>query len=294
MKVDPMDRDTPHKYEYTVDVNSDSAAARVVRLVGTGKRVLEIGAGPGSITRVLRQSGNCRVTALEIDADAIKVLRPFCERVYAADLNDATWPKLLQDDGVFNVIVAADVLEHLYDPWSTLSLMKGLIADDGYVVISLPHTGHNAVLACLLSQDFEYRDWGLLDRTHIRFFGMKNIQALFEKAGFTITAAQFVVVSPERTEFAKCWEQTPAKVRRALSYNKFGMVYQVVVKAAPSESAGKGISLVSLPVEAPPPSDRSSRRMRAALKACARTFLSPETIARLRSVATWLGTRNGK
>ena len=46
----------------------------------------------------------------------------------------------------------------------------------------------------MLQEDFEYRNWGLLDRTHIRFFGIKNIQALFENAGLKIVHAEFVVL----------------------------------------------------------------------------------------------------
>ncbi|MBI5568734.1 MAG: class I SAM-dependent methyltransferase [Desulfomonile tiedjei] len=290
-----MDKDTPHKYEYAVDLNSDSAAAKIVRMVGEGKRVLEIGAGPGSITRILRDAAHCRVTAIEIDPKAIEVLTPFCERLYQADLNDSAWPMVLRDEEPFEVIVVADVLEHLYDPWSTLRHIGDLIADDCYAVISLPHAGHNAVLACLLAQDFEYRDCGLLDRDHIRFFGMKNIQALFDGAGLKIVAAQFVVVHPGQTEFAECWEQTPAKLRRALSFNRFGMVYQVVVKAVPSEATSVGISLPSLPVGAPPTDLLAAvvpfPGVRRALKARARALLSTGTRARLRSIATHLGIR---
>ncbi|HEX6829568.1 MAG TPA: class I SAM-dependent methyltransferase, partial [Burkholderiales bacterium] len=111
-----MTRDERHKYEYDVEVGSDTAGGHVLRLAGSNKRVLEIGAGPGSITRVLRDAGNCRVTALEIDPAAIEKLKPYCERVYSVDLNDANWGAALDAEPRFDVIVAADVLEHLYDP----------------------------------------------------------------------------------------------------------------------------------------------------------------------------------
>ena len=65
-----------HNYEYQVDREGDGAPARVVRMVGKNKRVMEIGAGPGSITRLLTTVSKCRVTALEIDEEAIKKLAP--------------------------------------------------------------------------------------------------------------------------------------------------------------------------------------------------------------------------
>lgn len=289
-----MEDGARHRYEYSVDLTSDTAPARVVRMVGQGKRVLEIGAGPGSITRLLHDVGNCHITALEVDVDAIHKLTPFCERVYRVDLNDASWPQTLSRESTFDVIVAADVLEHLYDPWLALKAMKGLIGQSGYIVVSLPHVGHSAVLACLLAGDFEYRDSGLLDRTHIRFFGIKNIQALFDSAGLKIVEGQFVVRSPASTEFAKQWKKIPPEVRGALSTNRFGTIYQVVVKAVPNESPGCGISLASLPIGAPSV-DATSRVMPAsvveAIKRGARAFLSPETRSRLRRLVAYLGIR---
>lgn len=238
----------PHKYEYTVDLNGDTAPARVVRLIGYEKKVLEVGAGPGSIARILRDRSDCHVTALEIDPKAIKKLAMFCERVYQVDLNDASWSERIRSEGKFDVVLAADVLEHLYNPLAVLEAMKPLVNEQGCIVVSLPHVGHSAIVACLMEEDFDYRDWGLLDRTHIRFFGIKNMQALFDQAGLKIVHAEFVIRAPEATEFAERWERIPESVRLALSTNPFREVYQVVLKAVPNEYKGDGISLWSLAV----------------------------------------------
>jgi len=242
---------TRHNYEYDVDLEGNTAAASIVRMVGKSKKVLEIGAGPGSITKYLVEPGKCQVTALEIDPEGIKKLSSYCQQIYEADLNDIRWPELLGQDEKFEVVIAADVLEHLYDPWTTLKLMKGLVDNKGYLVVSLPHIGHSAIIACLLNKDFEYRDWGLLDRTHIRFFGLKNMQSMFEEAGLVIEHAEFIVVRPEETEFAEKWNKLPNHLRRALSENRFGSVYQVVIKAKPNTRGGDKIDLLSLPVELP-------------------------------------------
>jgi 2-polyprenyl-3-methyl-5-hydroxy-6-metoxy-1,4-benzoquinol methylase len=94
-------------------------------MVGEGKRVLEIGAGRGSMTRVLSQSLDCSVTALEIDDDSIQVLTPLCERVIQIDLNDPSWTQALQNEKGFDVVVVADVLEHLYDRGRCCSKLRG-------------------------------------------------------------------------------------------------------------------------------------------------------------------------
>lgn len=289
-----MPNEQRHKYEYTVDIDSGAPAARVVRMVGREKRVLELGAGPGSITRMLRDVNDCRITAIEIDADAIKKLTPLCERVYHVDLNDVTWPRVLETEDAFDVIVAAEVFEHLYDPWSSLRSLKNLLGENTYIVASLPHAGHNGLIAGLLEEDFGYRDWGLLDRTHIRFFGLKNIQKLFNDAGLKIVEAEFVVLAPEETEFAENWYRLPSEVRRALSSNRFGSVYQVVVKAGPEDACGPNLSLLSLPVDGPQfhiLNEALSFRIPVALKAKLRSALRPESRAALRRLANRFGIR---
>ena len=281
--------DKLHKYDYQINMNSQMAPAKVVRMVGENKRVLEIGAGPGSITKLLKSVGNCRITALEIDSEAIKKLGPYCEKIYQADLNHAEWVSGIKQEGQFEVVVAADVLEHVYEPLSVLTAMKDFLTEDGYIVISLPHIGHSAIHACLLQEDFEYRDWGLLDRTHIRFFGIKNIQALFEKAGLKIIYAEYVVRSPEETEFAERWASLPEGIRHALSSNPFGTVYQVVLKAVPVERDGQAISLLNVPVEGGGNGSAAVARENWQIRPIVRRLIPARVRAALRSIASRLG-----
>ncbi len=239
-----------HKYEYSAP--PQHAATKVARIVGEGKRVLELGSGPGSMTRLLADN-QCRVTALELDPEAIKIVAQYCEQVYSCDLNDPEWHSVLSGLDKFEVIVAGDVLEHLLDPWTILESLHPLLEKDGYVVVSLPHMAHNAIVACLLTGDFEYQPWGLLDKTHIRFFAIKNIQRLFNDAGFKIVEVDFVVRTPKQTEFAKQWRQLSVETRQALGCNKFGTVYQVVVKAVPKSSPGRELNMLSQTVPEPSP-----------------------------------------
>jgi 2-polyprenyl-3-methyl-5-hydroxy-6-metoxy-1,4-benzoquinol methylase len=229
---------------YSYSVHANSSATKVARLVGHGKRVLELGCGPGMITRLLADQ-HCKVTALERDAQAIEVVTPYCETVHPCDLNDPSWPDALKGAEKYQVIVAGDVLEHLYDPWTTVERMTQLLAEGGHIVISVPHVGHNALIACLLASNFAYQPWGLLDRTHIRFFGMHDLQALCERAGLKVTEVDYVIKAPEHSEFARRWRQLPDATKLALSGNPFGSVYQVVIKAVPKSTVGKALKLAS-------------------------------------------------
>jgi 2-polyprenyl-3-methyl-5-hydroxy-6-metoxy-1,4-benzoquinol methylase len=231
-----------HKYEYYVDIDSATAPAYVTRMVGNNRRVLEMGPGPGSITKMLSSAG-CRVIALELDQEAIKKAAPFCETIIQADLNSTQWPQLLHGFDSFDVIVAADVLEHLYDPWVTLRLMTKFLKPQGYLVISLPNAGHAAIMSCLFNGNFEYKEYGLLDRTHIRFFGLKNIEALFTQANLKIIEAEYVVKRPEETELASEWLRLPLPMQEALMSSLHSAIYQVVVKAVPLDRSEDALAL---------------------------------------------------
>jgi 2-polyprenyl-3-methyl-5-hydroxy-6-metoxy-1,4-benzoquinol methylase len=226
----------------------------------------------------LAQDSNCRVTAVEIDVEALKKLAPYCERVLQADLNQSSWKDVVGNEETFDVITATDVLEHLYEPLKVLTTMKALLNVGGCIVVSLPHVGHSAIHACLLEEDFSYSEIGLLDRTHIRFFGIKNIQKLFEDAGLKIVHAEFVVREPEHTEFAKRWAKTSQIVKDVLSKNPFGSVYQVVVKAVPNSKEGRAIILMDSIVE---PQKLSAEDR---IKAYLRVHVSVKMYARLQTI----------
>jgi 2-polyprenyl-3-methyl-5-hydroxy-6-metoxy-1,4-benzoquinol methylase len=285
-----------HKYEYAVDTTADTAPARVVRMIGKNKKVLEVGSGPGSITKQLKSIGGCTITALEIDPKAIELVKQFCEAVHSADLNASDWDEVVAGQK-FEVVLAADVLEHVYDPLSVLKKMTSLMSENGRVVLSLPHVGHSAIAACLLLEDFDYRDWGLLDKTHIRFFGLKNIQDLVLKAGLTITRSEFVVRHPDETEFSEKWAKLNSSVQQALLTNRHGLVYQVVLEAQVITAGNVTLKLLEQPVVHSRFNAMSggllsaSGSTRSKIKARLGAYLSPEMKASIRKVASGLGLR---
>ena len=227
-----MSRMAADAHRYEVDPNSDTAAANVLRFVGNKSKVLEIGAGPGSISRPLVEHNGCSVTAVELDEKSVNILQEFCEHVLRCDLNASNWIDKLPHRS-FDAVVIADVLEHLIDPWTTLRLAASCVNELGSVVVSIPHASHASILACLLNNDFDYRDWGLLDRTHVRFFSMQNIQKLFEGAGLKIADFAFVLRHPQETEFADAWAALHPRTRALLERGEYANVYQVVVRAVP-------------------------------------------------------------
>lgn len=241
-----------NNYVYSVNLNEQNTASYIIDMVGSNKNVLEAGAGPGSITKLLVNTLGCQVTAIEIDESSIQNLKQYCSSVHKLDLNNENWITEFSSNRHFDIVVAADVLEHLHNPLSALLSFKKLLNPDGSIIVSLPHIGHSSIYACLMDNDFEYRDWGLLDRTHIRFFGIKNMQRLFDDAGLKIVDVKFVLRKPEYTEYAKRWSQMPNEFRKVIKKNKYSDVYQVVFRTVPVEALGERIDLLMEPVSKTP------------------------------------------
>ena len=227
-----------HRYAHEIDPNGGSAAARLARMVSPGQRVLELGTGPGTVTRILHSKG-CKVTGVEMDPETLAMCAPFCERTLQANLEDPAWHASLAGEK-FDVVMCADVLEHLRDPRPLLTLLPQFLNDSGCVLMSLPNASHLSVVASLMAGRFPYQSKGLLDTTHLRFFGRDDIDALLRECGLLWQQWETVQVDPAQAELSHFWNQLEAAEQDYLRAKcTDGLVYQHVVKAYPSHAAGQ-------------------------------------------------------
>lgn len=220
------------RYNYSFELDGESTAARVVRNVGKNKVVLELGCSSGVITRVLYYQYKCKVFAIEYDSNAADKARRFCEELWVADLDSMDFEEVLGSRR-FDVIVAADVLEHLRNPDVCLQKLKKFLAPDGFFVFSIPNSAYNGVIAELLNEDFCYRETGLLDSTHLRFFGLKSIKRMLETTSLNVENVEAVRLEPDVSEFFHVWNNLPRWLSFGLSLRPLGDVYQYVIKAYP-------------------------------------------------------------
>lgn len=232
-----------HRYAHEIDPNGGSAAARLARLVQPGQKVLELGTGPGTVTRILHSKG-CKVTGVEMDPETLPMCQPFCEKTLQANLEDPHWHESLHNEK-FDVVLCADVLEHLRDPRPLLSLLPSFLNDQGFVLMSLPNASHLTVVASLLAGRFPYQSKGLLDNTHLRFFGREDIDALLRECGLVWQKWETVQVDPAQAELQTFWNRLEAQDQAYLRERcADGLVYQHVVKAYPSSAAGQMVKLM--------------------------------------------------
>ena len=226
-----------HRYAHEIDPNGGSAAAVLARMVEPGQRVLELGTGPGTVTRILHDKG-CKVTGVEMDPDTLATCAPFCERTLQANLEDPLWWQPL-DGERFEVIICADVLEHLRDPRPLLEKLPVFLMEGGCVLMSLPNASHLTIVASLLGGRFPYQKNGLLDNTHLKFYGREDLDALLRECGFLWQHWHTVQVDPSQAELKQYWNDLEESDREFLKARcADGMVYQHVVRAFPTSASG--------------------------------------------------------
>jgi 2-polyprenyl-3-methyl-5-hydroxy-6-metoxy-1,4-benzoquinol methylase len=81
----------------------------------------------------------------------------------------------------FDAIILADVLEHLLDAENTIATLLPYLKKDGAIYVSLPNIRYaNALYKIVVKGSFEYEDYGIFDKTHLRFFCKKDMKKLFE------------------------------------------------------------------------------------------------------------------
>jgi len=221
------------RYAYEIDLEADSTPNKVLDLVGENKKVLELGCGPGHMSKVLTKHLGCQVRGIEIDPEAAKAARDFCRDVTVCNLDETDLRRLFKN-GQFDVIIAADILEHLKTPERTLVQCKHLLRQDGYLVISIPNASHVGIVANLMSAQFPYSDIGLLDRTHLRFFTGPSFRSLLRETGYLIDKWLTHKVPVEHTEFKRVFHSLPGPIRKYLIKSPDGLVYQFIIKAQPA------------------------------------------------------------
>jgi 2-polyprenyl-3-methyl-5-hydroxy-6-metoxy-1,4-benzoquinol methylase len=151
--------------------------------VPAGSTVLDVGCATGYLGAALAAHG-CRAWGLDQDAGAVLVAKPWYEEVRAIDLEECDelpWPARF-----FDVVLAADVLEHLRDPQAALRLLHGSIRPGGRLIVSVPNVAHLSVRVPLLLGRFNYRTTGILDETHVRLYTFKTAYELVDSCEFEV------------------------------------------------------------------------------------------------------------
>lgn len=159
------------------------------------KTVLEIGCGEGALCEAYRRVNpgvewhgldknsavylvaENRLNSIDIGdiEDQIEFDRRDCGAYF--DVDHENW---------YDVLILGDILEHLREPWAILKRLAMYIKPGAQCLACIPNVQHWTVIRDLLNGKWEYTDSGLLDRTHLRFFTLDSIRAMFKQAGLQV------------------------------------------------------------------------------------------------------------
>ena len=145
-----------------------------------GGTLLDLGAAGGELGSSIREHFD-RTIGFEYNVDCVGDLQGRFDSIVIADLE-----RVRQLPRNVDAIVLADVLEHLRSPTHALALVRESLSESGHAFISVPNIANITVRLGLLFGIFEYRDRGILDHTHLRFYTVRTIRREVERAGFRI------------------------------------------------------------------------------------------------------------
>lgn len=209
--------------------------ALMLELIGSNKRVLDVGCDTGYLGRVLMGRG-CTVSGVEMNEASAAEAAQYLERVFVADLETAD---LVAEFGeaAFDVVVFGDVLEHLRDPLTVLRGARPLLRPGGYVVISTPNIAHGDVRLALLRGTFTYSKTGILDDTHLKFFTRDSLVQFLHDAGFVLTDLRRTQAALFTTELGVREEDFDTQLVDSLRHDVEATTYQFVLAAVVEDAA---------------------------------------------------------
>ena len=160
-------------------------------------RILEVGCSEGGTGKKLKELLPVeQYVGVEISEAAATAARRCLDRVITADIENCD----LREHGVipsdYDLVLALDVLEHLYDPWAALARLAEYVKPGGHMVASLPNIQNISVLGGLVEGSWRYDSAGILDATHLRFFTIAEAERLFAGAGLDVTKTDYVLNPP--------------------------------------------------------------------------------------------------
>jgi len=167
--------------EYELKDSDISSHNQIVLWLSNSRplRVLDLGCAGGFLAALLRKNGH---TVTGVDVEEVDGVRDevdeFVQRNLDEGLGDAV-------QGPFDVVIAADVLEHVRDPELLLRDARRVLAPDGVVLACVPNFGHWYPRLRVASGTFAYERRGILDAGHVRFFTRRTFTKLVRRAGFT-------------------------------------------------------------------------------------------------------------
>jgi 2-polyprenyl-3-methyl-5-hydroxy-6-metoxy-1,4-benzoquinol methylase len=153
----------------------------------TAQRILELGCSTGALGAALKARNGAFVLGVEIDPEYARQAERRLDRVVVSDA-ETFLGEGRPEEAPFDCLVGADVFEHLSDPWAALDRAIDLLSPGATVVVSLPNVLHwPGLWRVIIGGRWPRDDVGVFDRTHLRWFTMRDAIDLLNGAGLRVS-----------------------------------------------------------------------------------------------------------
>ena len=219
--------------------NENTSHGKILTQIKPNSIVLECGCATGYMTRWMSEEMHCHVSIVEIDEDCYNEAKAYAEDGFCGDLMEDGWFQYFQHKK-YDYILFADVLEHLTNPLDVLKKTKRLLKTEGKIIISIPNIAHNDIIMKLSQDLFTYTKVGLLDNTHVHFWGRNNLEKFFKEAGLSIVLIDATYAPTGSTEqYLGDLSTVDYQLMNLLYTRPLGEVYQYIITAQKKEYVQK-------------------------------------------------------
>ncbi|MBD2364217.1 methyltransferase domain-containing protein [Anabaena minutissima FACHB-250] len=182
------DSNAEHHHSYLLSPLLDLIAEQKIK-PNQKLRVLDLGCGSGNLSHKIAQQGY-EVVGVDDSQSGILLASqnfPDCRFVQASIYN---LPENHLNQS-FDIVIAAEVIEHLFYPRELLRAAKRYLKPEGRLIITTPYNGYwkNLAIAILGKMDSHYTV--LWDGGHIKFFSVVTLTKLLKEEGFDRTIFKF-------------------------------------------------------------------------------------------------------
>ena len=167
---------------YELKMSESSSHQQLLTWLSEGgpKRILDIGCSHGQFGALLRLQGH---TVIGVDYEKLDGVAERLDGFFEADLNQGLPSEVGTD---YDVVIAADVLEHLAEPQALLEQLPSVLGPRGVVIVSIPNVAHWYPRLRVVTGTFDYERRGILDAGHLRFFTKKSFSKMAKRAGYVV------------------------------------------------------------------------------------------------------------
>lgn len=196
------------------------------------KKILDVGCASGYLGSYFKKKYKCEVWGIEINKNDYQKAKQKLDKVFNIDIESQK--ELSKIKNKFDTIIFADVLEHLKDPLFCLKNFQNKLNLDGEIIASIPNIANYRTKLMLFNGNWEYEDFGLMDKTHKTFFTYDSIVDLFEKSGLYIYELSYTRSNVSTPDLLNMLKKSGIEINQTIINNFFSIesdIFQYIIKA---------------------------------------------------------------